>query len=98
LELAILQYRRRREINSELTQQQNEALDQFLDEYTNALAHITAWDGHKSDAASERVDDASAQGVQQAFERSPSAYSSAIVTICQQMVASLLSLRRNYVG
>ena len=43
LELSLLSHRGRREIASELTQPQNEALDHFLKEYSDELMHIAAW-------------------------------------------------------
>ena len=46
LELSLLSHRGRREIDSELTQQQNQALDHFLNEFSDELMHIAAWIAH----------------------------------------------------
>ncbi len=92
LELSLLSHRGRREIDSELTQQQNQALDGFLNEYSDELMHIAAWIAHQEDAPA-RITDDSIRPLQQAFEEHSSANSQAITDICQKMVSSLLMLR-----
>jgi multidrug resistance protein MdtO len=92
LELSLLSHRGRREIGSELTQHQNEALDHFLNEYSDELMHIAAWIAHQEDAPA-RLNDDSIGLLQQAFEDHSSPNSRAITDICQKMVSSLLLLR-----
>jgi multidrug resistance protein MdtO len=92
LELSLLSHRRRREIDSELTQQQNQALDHFLNEYSDELTHIAAWIAHE-EAAPARITDDSVRLLQQAFEDHSSPHSQAITDLCQKMVSSLLILR-----
>jgi hypothetical protein len=75
-----------------LTQQQNQALDGFLSEYSDGLMHIAAWIAHQEDAPA-RITDDSIRPLQQAFEEHSSANSQAITDICQKMVSSLLMLR-----
>jgi hypothetical protein len=92
LELSLLSHRGRREIGSVLTQLQNEALDHFLNEYSDELMHIAAWIAHEEDAPARLTDD-SIRLLQQAFEDHSSPNSRAITDICQKMVSSLLLLR-----
>ena len=92
LELSLLSHRGRREIDSELTQHQNQALDHFLNEYSDELMHIAAWIAHEEDAPA-RITDDSIRLLQQSFEDQSSANSQAITDICQKMVSSLLMLR-----
>ena len=92
LELSLLSHRGRREIDSELTQHQNQALDHFLNEYSDELMHIAAWIAHEEDAPA-RITDDSIRLLQQAFEDHSSPNSQAIADICQKMVSSLLMLR-----
>jgi multidrug resistance protein MdtO len=92
LELSLLSHRGRREIDFELTQDQNQALDHFLNEYSDELMHIAAWIGHEEDAPA-RITDDSIQLLQQSFENHSSPNSQAITDICQKMVSSLLMLR-----
>ncbi len=46
LELSLLQYRDRKEIGHALTRQQKEALNRFLNEYSESLLHIAAITEH----------------------------------------------------
>jgi multidrug resistance protein MdtO len=92
LELSLLSHRGRREIGSALTQQQNEALDHFLNEYSDELMHIAAWIAHEEDTPARLTDD-SIQLLQQAFEDHSSPNSRAITDICQKMLSSLFMLR-----
>jgi multidrug resistance protein MdtO len=92
LELTLLLHRGRREIDFELTQQQNQALDLFLNEYSDELRHIAAWVAHEDDAPA-RIADNSIQLLPQDFADHKSANSQAITDICQKMVSSLLILR-----
>jgi multidrug resistance protein MdtO len=92
LELSLLSHRRLREIDSELTQQHNQARDHFLNEYSDELTHIAAWIAHE-EAAPPRITDDSVRLLKQAFEDHSSPKSQAITDICQKMVSSLLILR-----
>jgi len=92
LELSLLSHRGRREIDSELTQQQNQALDHFLSEYSDGLMHIAAWIAHQEDTPA-RITDDSIRLLRQSFEDHSSPNSQAITDICQKMVDSLLMLR-----
>ncbi len=94
LELSLLSHRGRREIDSDLTQHQNQALDHFLNEYSDKLMHIAAWIAHEEDAPA-RITDDSIQRLQQTFEEHSSPNSQAITDICQKMVSSLLMLRND---
>src|SRR5271163_2887764 len=92
LELSLLSHRGRRENDSELTLQQNQALDYFLNEYSDELMHIAAWIAHEEDAPA-RITDDSIRLLQQSFEDHSSQNSRAITDICQKMVSSVLMLR-----
>jgi multidrug resistance protein MdtO len=92
LENSLLSHRRRREIGSELTEQQDQALDHFLNEYSNELVHIAAWIAHEEGPPAGITDD-SIRSLQQTFEIDNSPNSQAITDICQKMVSSLLLLR-----
>jgi multidrug resistance protein MdtO len=92
LELSLLSHRGRREIDSELTPPQNQALDHFLNEYSDKLTHIAAWIAHEEGAPAPITDD-SIRLLQQSFEDHSSSNSQAIADICQKMVSSLLLLR-----
>jgi len=92
LELSLLSHRGRREIDSELTQHQNQALDHFLNEYSEELMHIAAGITHEEDAPA-RITDDSVRRLRQTFEDHSSPNSQAITDICQEMVSSLLMLR-----
>jgi multidrug resistance protein MdtO len=92
LELTLLSHRGRREIDSELTQHQNQALAHFLNEYSDELMHIAAWIAHEEDAPA-RITDDSTRLLQQAFEDHSSTNSEAINDVCQKMVSYVLMLR-----
>ena len=92
LELSLLSHRGRREIGSELTQDQNQALDRFLSEYSDELMHIAAWIAHE-EGPPTRISDDSIRPLQQTLEKQSSQNSQAITDICQKMVSSLLILR-----
>ena len=92
LELSLLSHRGRRENDSELTLQQNQALDYFLNEYSDELMHIAAWIAHEEEAPA-RITDDSIRLLQQSFEDHSSQNSRAITDICQKMVSSVLMLR-----
>jgi multidrug resistance protein MdtO len=92
LELSLLSHRGRRENDSELTLQQNQALDYFLNEYSDELIHIAAWIAHEEDAPA-RITDDSIRLLQQSFEDRSSQNSRAVTDICQKMVSSVLMLR-----
>jgi 4-alpha-glucanotransferase len=92
LELSLLSHRSRREIDSELTQHQNQALDHFLNEYSDELTHIAAWIAHEEDAPARMTDDSIRLLLQTFGDHSPP-NSRVITNICQKMVSSLLILR-----
>ncbi|MGC2402849.1 MAG: FUSC family protein [Acidobacteriaceae bacterium] len=92
LELSLLSHRGRREIYSELTQHQNDVLDQFIKEYSDKLMHIAAWIGHIEEAPARPSDD-SIRLLQQSFDEHRSPNSRVITDICRKMVSSLLILR-----
>jgi len=92
LELTLLSHRGRREINSELTQQQNQSLDHFLNEYRDELMHIAAWIAHEEDAPAHITGD-SIRLLRQTLGNHSSPNSQAITDICQKMMSSLLMLR-----
>jgi len=92
LEVSLLSHRRRREIDSELTQHQNQALDHFLSDYSDKLMHLAAWIANEKDAPAPMPDDSIRQ-LRQTFENQSSPNSQAIIDICQKMVSSLLMLR-----
>jgi len=95
LELSLVSHRGRRASGSELTQHQNQALEHFLNEYSDELMHIAAWMAREEDAPA-RVTDDSIRQLQQTFEDHSSPNSQAITEICRQMIASLLILRNQY--
>jgi multidrug resistance protein MdtO len=92
LELSLLSHRGRREIEFELTQRQNQALDHFLSEYSGELMHMAAWMAHEGGKPARIADDSIRQ-LQQSFEDHSSPNSQAITDICQKMVSSLVMLR-----
>ncbi|HUN61695.1 MAG TPA: FUSC family protein [Candidatus Sulfotelmatobacter sp.] len=92
LELSLLSHREVRESGSELTEQQNQALDHFLKEYSDELTYTAAWIAHK-EAAPARISSDSVRRLQQAVEEHSSANAQAIVEICEDMVSSALMLR-----
>jgi multidrug resistance protein MdtO len=95
LELSLLSHRGRREIDFELTERQNQALDDFLTQYSGELMHIAGWIAHEEDAPA-RISDDSIRLLQESFEDHSSRNSQAITDICQKMVSSLLMLRDEY--
>jgi multidrug resistance protein MdtO len=95
LELSLLSHRGRREIDSQLTQDQTQALGRFLNEFSDKLMHIAAWIAHEEEAPARFTDD-SIRLLQQAFEHRSSQNSQAITDICQKMASSLLLLRNEY--
>ena len=92
LELTLLSRRGRREIDFELTQLQNQALDRFLKEYSDELVHTAAWAAREEEAPA-RISVDSIRPLNQTFENQNSPNSQAIIDICQKMVSSLLMLR-----
>jgi multidrug resistance protein MdtO len=92
LELSLLSHRGRREVNLALTQDQNQALDHFLNQYGDELMHIAAWIEHQ-EAAPAQITDDSIQRLQQSFADRSTPNTQAIADICQKMVASLPMLR-----
>ena len=92
LELSLLSHRGRRENDFELTRDQNQALDHFLNEYSDELMHIAAWIADEEDVPVRLTDD-SLRLLQQTFDDHSSPNSQTITDICQKMVSSLLMLR-----
>ena len=92
LELSLLSHRGRREIDSELTQQQTQALDHFLNKFSDQLTHIAAWIADEEEEPARMSDD-SIRLLEQGFGNPSSPNSQAIVDICQKMVSSLFLLR-----
>jgi multidrug resistance protein MdtO len=92
LELTLLSYRVRRESGIELTRQQNQALDVFLNKYSGELMHIAAWIAHEAGAPAGPAGDSSEPLVQMLQENN-SANSRVIADICQKMSFSLSMLR-----
>ncbi len=94
LELSLLSHRGRRGTGSELTQHQNQALDRFLNDYSDELMHIAAWIAHE-DNTPARISEDSIRQLQQSFESHSSPNARAIADICQKMLSSLLMLRND---
>jgi multidrug resistance protein MdtO len=97
LELSLLQYRGLTKIEHALTRQQKEALNRFLNEYSASLLHIAAITEHGPRAPRSSTDD-SALRVLQALHDKALPYSPVVLYICEQMVASLNSLRDTYIS
>ena len=91
LELSLLSHRGRREMSSGLTERQNQALDDFLNEFSHELMHIAAWIAHQ-EAAPARIADDSIRRLKEAFHGLSSPISLAITDICQKLASSLLML------
>jgi multidrug resistance protein MdtO len=91
LEVSLLSHRWRSEIDSELTQSQNQTLDHFLNEYSDELTHVAAWIAHQENAPAITED--SVRLLKQTFEGHSSPNAQAITDICQKMVSSLMMLR-----
>jgi len=92
LELSLVGYRDRMGNESALTQQQNEVLNLFLQDYSNSLTNMAAWREHKSQGAPAPIDDI-AQRLQQAFQEHISSYSPSVLDICERMVIALHALQ-----
>jgi len=92
LELSLLSHRGRPEAGSELTPSQNQALDQFLNEYSDKLMHVAAWIADEEEEPA-RIGDDSIRLLEQTFRDHDSPSSQAIADICRKMVSSLLMLR-----
>jgi len=92
LELSLLSHRGRRESDYELTQHQNQALDHFLNEYSDELMHIAAWIAHEENEPA-RITYDPVRRLQHSFEDHSSLNSQDIADICRKMVSSLLLLR-----
>jgi multidrug resistance protein MdtO len=92
LQLSLLSHRGRREVDSELTQNQNQALDYFINEYGNRLMHVAAWIAHQEDAPA-RIANNSIRLLQQSFADPSSPNSQRIADICEKLVSSLHMLR-----
>ena len=93
LELTLLSHRGRPEINSELTHDQNQALDHFLKEYSDQLIHVAAWLADENHALAAMPDD-SIRLLHRTFDNNRSRRSPAIADICRKMVFSLFMPRK----
>ena len=91
LELSLLSHRGQREIESELTPRQTQALDHFLSDYSDELTHVAGWIAHQEEAPAPIAED-SIRLLGQAFDDHRSPNSRAIADICQKMASSLLLL------
>ena len=91
LELSLHSHRARREIGSELTEQQTQALDHFLREFSDKLAHIAAWIAREEQTPPLMANDSNGQ-LLRTFESNSSPSSRLIADICQKMMSSLLML------
>jgi multidrug resistance protein MdtO len=91
LELSLLTHRGRPGSDAELTQQQNRALDQFLNEYSDKLTHIAGWIADEEAAPTLMTDD-SIRLLRQTLENHSSPNLQRIADICQKMVSFLLML------
>lgn len=92
LELSLLSHRGRREADSQLTEEQDRALSDFLNEFSDRLMRIAAWIAVEGEAPAP-IDDDSVRRFQEMFEKHPSPNSLAMDDICQRMVSSLLMLK-----
>jgi hypothetical protein len=92
LELSLQSHRARPKVDSELTRQQTQALDEFLEEYSDGLRHIAAWISQEEQTPAPFKEDSIRQ-LQQSFENHSSPNAEAIVDICQKMVSSLHMVR-----
>jgi multidrug resistance protein MdtO len=88
LELTLWSHRARRHVDSGLTQAQNQALDDFLKQYSDELMHLAAWIMQEENAQA-RTTDSSIRLLPQVFGGDNSPNSQAIGDICQKMVSSL---------
>jgi multidrug resistance protein MdtO len=91
LELSLLSHRGRPEIYSELSPDQNQALDHFLKEFSDELTHFAAWFANEEGPPAGMNDD-SLRLLEQAFANGSSPNSQAIADICKKMLSSLLML------
>jgi multidrug resistance protein MdtO len=92
LELTLLSHRERREIDHDLMQDQNQALDHFLNEYRDELMHIAGWIANEEGVPVPMPTDSLRQ-LRQTFENHASPNSQTIADICQKMATSVLMLR-----
>jgi multidrug resistance protein MdtO len=92
LELTLLSHRHRRASGREMTEQQDQALDHLLGDYSDKLMHIASWIAREEDPPAP-IGDHSIQLLRTAFESQTSPSSQAIDDICQKMIASFLMLR-----
>ncbi|MGA9461822.1 MAG: FUSC family protein [Terracidiphilus sp.] len=92
LELSLLSHRGQKEIDSELTPQQTQALDDFLKDFSGELVHIAEWIEQQEETPARSSED-SIRLLPQTFENSRSPTAQTIADISQKMVASLLMVR-----
>jgi multidrug resistance protein MdtO len=92
LELSLLSHRERRDIDFELTHEQNQALDHFLNEYSDELMHIAAWIAGEGNTPAQITND-SIGLLRQTLANRDSPNAQAITDICQKMVSFLDMLR-----
>jgi len=92
LELSLHSHLAQRESDAELTPRQNQALDRFLDEYSEKLVHSAGWIAHEEERPAPMSDD-SFRLLQKTSGKPISANLQAIDDICEKMVSSFLMLR-----
>ncbi len=92
LELSLLSHRGRPKIDSALTREQNQALDYFLNEYSDKLMHIAAWIAEEESAPTPVGGDAFSL-MRQTFENQTSPGAQTIIDISEKMVTNFLMLR-----
>jgi multidrug resistance protein MdtO len=95
LDLSLLHYRARSEIESALTRQQRAELNHFLDQYSDSLLRIVAWSENEAQAYTP-ADDNSIRRLRQIFEQGASPSSQTILDVCEQLIISLHSLEHTY--
>jgi multidrug resistance protein MdtO len=95
LELSLHSHRGRWDIDSELTQKQTQALDRFLNEYSDELIHVAGLNAHQEKEPA-RINDDSIRLLHRTIEGQGSANWQAITDICQKMFFSLLTLRNEW--
>src|SRR5580698_7904385 len=92
MELSLRSHRRRQEFGSEITQQQNQALDHFLDEFSDELMCAAAWIEIQEESPAHFGDNPIRLSLQ-SFDNQSSPRSQAIADICEKMVSSLVNLQ-----
>jgi multidrug resistance protein MdtO len=92
LQLSLLSRRGTRESNSQLTEQQTQALNDFMKDYCRTLAAIASWVAQEEEQPPHINEDAF-ERLQRSFQDDTSPNSQAVVDICRKMASSLKMLR-----